>query len=40
MRHKPELCIQKQFYTPLFFNNLIVPREKNIITHANSFGLW
>ena len=39
MKHKPELCIQKQFYTPLLFNNPIGPHEENI-THTNSSGFW
>ena len=28
-RHKPELCIQKQFYTPLLFNKPIGPHKEN-----------
>ena len=35
-RFKPELCIQKQFYTSLFFNDSNLPREENFITRANS----
>ena len=31
-RHKPEFCIQKQFYTPLLSKNPIGPCEENIIT--------
>ena len=36
---KPELCIQKQTYTPLLFNNLLGPSEENIINRTNSAGL-
>ena len=38
-RHKPELCITKQFYTSLLFNNLIGSCKENIITRVNSSGL-
>ena len=31
--------IQKQFYTPLLFNNFLGPSEENIITRTNSAGL-
>ena len=39
-KHQLALCIQKQFYTLLLFNNRIGPREENIITCTNSSGLW
>ena len=35
---KPELCIQKQFFKPLLFNNRIGPCEENI-NRAKSSGL-
>ena len=39
--HRLKLCIQKQFYTSLFFNNPIGPREEeNTITRTNSSGSW
>ena len=38
-RHKPDLCIKKQFYTPLLFNEPIGPREENIISRTDSFDL-
>ena len=38
-KRKPELCIQKQFYTPLLFNNPIEPGEENYITRINFSGL-
>ena len=37
-KHKLELCIQKEFYSPLLFKNLLGPSEENIITLANSSG--
>ena len=38
-KYKPELCIQKQFYSLLLFNNLFGPSEETIITRNNSIGL-
>ena len=38
-KHKPELCIIKQSYTPLLFNNLLGPSEENIINRTNTAGL-
>ena len=38
-KYKLELCIQKQSYTPLPFNNLLGPSEENTINRTNSAGL-
>ena len=38
-QYKPELCIQKQSYIPLLFNNLLGPSDENIINRTNSAGL-
>ena len=37
-KKKTELCIQKQSYTPLLFNNLLGPSEENIVTAPSLFS--
>ena len=38
-KYKPELCIQKQFYIPLLWNNPLQPSEENTINRPNYGGL-